>query len=207
MKYSDFALYVRPEAQGAPDFVIERAVRDSAIDFCARTDVYMPEPEFITVISGVNEYAVSLPTSTELNHILDIFKDKSALSPISYNQLLLRLGDETTTGSPQFYAQRDNADFYLSPIPATTDSIRVLYSVKPSSASSSIPDTIGKEHRELIAHGALYRLQMMSSQPWSNPAAAANNKQLFERGVGRVIRQVKYGFSGGSLTAKSREFI
>jgi hypothetical protein len=48
---------------------------------------------------------------------------------------------------------------------------------------------------------------MMSSQPWSNPNAAANNRQLFERSLGRVIRQVKYGFSGGSLTAKSRAFI
>ena len=207
MKYSDFALYVRPEAQGAPDFVIERAVRDSAIDFCARTDIYMPEPEFITVISGLNEYAVSLPTGTELNHILDIFKDKSALTPISYNQLLLRLGDETTTGSPAYYAQRDNSDTYLAPIPASSDSIRVLYSVKPSSTSTSIPDSVGKEHRETISHGALYRLQMMASQPWSNPNSAANNKQLFERGLGRVVRQVKYGFSGGSLTAKSRAFI
>ena len=207
MKYSDFSAHIRPEVQGAPDFVIERAVRDSAIDFCSRTDIYMPEPEFLTVIAGLNEYAVSLPTGTELNHILDIFKDKSALSPISYNQLLLRLGDETTTGSPQYYAQRDNADFYLAPIPASSDSIRVLYSVKPTSSSTSIPDTVGKEHRETISHGALYRLQMMSSQPWSNPNAAANNKQLFERGLGRVIRQVKYGFSGGSLTAKSRAFI
>ena len=93
MKYSDFSAHVRPEVQGAPDFVIERAVRDSAIDFCSRTDIYMPEPEFLTVIAGLNEYAVSLPTGTELNHILDIFKDKSALSPISYNQLLLRLGE------------------------------------------------------------------------------------------------------------------
>ena len=48
---------------------------------------------------------------------------------------------------------------------------------------------------------------MMSGQPWSNPSAAGSNKQLFEREVGRAIRQVKYGFSGGSLTAKPRAFI
>jgi hypothetical protein len=129
------------------------------------------------------------------------------LTPISYSQLLLRLGDENTRGTPAYYAQRDNADFYLAPIPAAVDSFRVLYSVKPTSSSSSIPDSVGKEHRETIAHGALYRLQMMSGQPWSNPNAAGVNKQLFERGVGKVIRQVKYGFSGGSLTCKPRAFI
>ena len=207
MKYSDFSFYARPEAQGAPDFLIERSVRDSAIDFCTRTDIYLPEPEFITIISGVNEYAVSLPSGTELNHILDIFNNNTALNPISYSQLLLRLGDENTTGTPAYYAQRDNSDFYLAPIPAETNSFRVLYSVKPTSSSSSIPDSVGKEHREVISHGALYRLQMMSGQPWSNPNAAVANKQLFDRGVGKAIRQVKYGFSGGSLTAKSRAFI
>jgi len=207
VKYSDFSPYVRPEVQGCPDFVLERAVRDSAIEFCRRTDIYTPEPEFITIISGLNEYAVSLPTGTELNHILDVFNDKVALEPVSYNQLLLKLGDENTTGTPKYYAQRDNADFYIAPIPADADSFRVLYSVKPTSSSTSIPDTIGKENRELISHGALYRLQMMSGQPWSNPSAAGSNKQLFEREVGRAIRQVKYGFSGGSLTAKLRAFI
>lgn len=207
MKYSDLNLYVRSEVQGAPDFMIERAIRDSAIEFCSRSDIYMPEPEFMTVISGINEYAVSLPSGTELNHIIDIFENTSPLNPISYSELLQRLGDESTTGSPRYYAQRDNTDFYLAPIPAAQTTIRVMYSVKPTSNSSSIPDTVGKEHRELIAHGALYRLQMMSSQPWANPNAAGVNKQLFERGIGRVIRQVKYGFSGGSLTCKSRAFI
>jgi len=207
MKYSDLNLYVRPEVQGAPDFIIERAIRDSAIDFCSRSDIYMPEPEFMAVISGVNEYAVSLPSGTELNHIIDIFSNTTPLKPISYSELLQRLGDESTKGTPRYYAQRDNTDFYLAPIPAAAARSRVMYSVKRTSTSSSIPDTVGKEHRELITHGALYRLQMMSSQPWSNPNAAGVNKQLFERAVGRVIRQVKYGFSGGSLTCKSRAFI
>ena len=39
--------------------------------------------------------------------------------------------------------------------------------VKPTSSSTSIPDTYGKENREVIVHGALYRLQMMSGQPFS----------------------------------------
>ena len=207
MKYIDFAPYIRPEAQGCPDFVMERAVRDSATEFCQRTDIYVPEPEFITVIAGVNEYAVSLPSGTELKHIIDIFDDKTALQPVSYSVLLLKLGDETTRGTPRYYAQRDNLDFYLAPIPSAVDSLRVLYSVKPSPASTSIPDTIGKEHRETIARGALFRLQMMSGQPWQNPNAASINKQLFESEVGRTVRQVKYGYSGGSLTAKSRAFI
>ena len=207
MKYSDFTILVKPEAGGAPDFLIERAVRDAAIDFCQRTDVYVPEPEFIGIIKGVNEYAVTIPTGTELNHIIDIYDNKTALRPISYNELLRRLGDETEQGQPKYYAQRDNTEFFLAPIPSSNDSFRVVYSVKPTATSTSIPDTIGKEYRETIVHGALFRLQMMSGQPFSDPGAAQANRALYERELGRTVRQVKYGFSGGTLTCKPRAFI
>ena len=207
MKYSDFTLFVKPEVGGAPDFLIERAVRDTAIDFCKRTGVYIPEPEFVTIIDGVNEYSVTLPQGTELNHIIDIFNNRTALKPISFNELLHRLGDETEKGIPHFYAQRDNTDFCVAPIPDQNDSFRVLYSVKPTSSSTSIPDTIGKEYREAIVHGTLFRLQMMSGQPFADAGAAQANRMLYEREVGRTVRQVKYGFSGGTLTCKVRAFI
>lgn len=207
MKYSDFSTFIRPEVQGCPEFIIERAVRDAVIDFCSRSDIYIPEPEFITIIAGTNEYAPSLPASTELNHIIDIYNDRTRLKPLSYTDLLYRLGDETQKGSPRFYSQRDNDNFYLAPIPDVGDSFRVLYSVKPTSTSTSIPDTFGKENRELIVHGALFRLQMMSSQPFYNPASATDNRAFYEKSLGRKIREVKYGYSGGSLKVQYREFI
>lgn len=207
MKYADFSQFIRPEVQGCPDYMIERAVRDSAVDFCTRTDVYVAEPEFVTIVQNVNEYDLSIDEGSELNHILDIFNNTTKLKPVSYSVLLGALGNESTTGTPQYYAQRDNTQFYLAPIPSVSGSYRVLYSLKPSSTSTSIPDTIGKEYREAISHGALFRLQMMAGQPFGNLSLAATNRDLFEKSIGRTIRQVKYGFSGGSLTAKSREFI
>lgn len=207
MKYSDLNLYVRPEVQGCPDFLIERAVRDTVIDFCRRTDVYIPEPEFITIIGGVNEYSVTLPTGTELNHIIDVFENQTALQPISYNELLRRLGDETERGKPKYYSQRDNAEFFVAPIPNQNDSFRVVYSVKPTATSTSVPDTIGREYREALVHGTLFRLQMMAGHPFTNPNLAAANRDIYEREVGRTTRQVKYGFSGGTLTCTPRAFI
>ena len=90
-------------------------------------------------------------TGTELNHIIDVFDDKTALQPISYNELLRRLGDETTKGKLKYYAQRDNTDFYLALIPNENDSFRVIYSVKPTATSTSIPDSIGRENRSVGA--------------------------------------------------------
>ncbi len=207
MKYSDLSIYIKPEVQGAPDFLIERAVRDSSIDFCARTDIYTAEPEEVIIVAGVNEYSVSLPSGTELNHIIDVYNDKQALQPVGYSELEMRLGNETDRAVPRYYSQRDNTDFYLAPVPDATRTLKVVFSVKPTATSSSIPDSIGRENREAITHGALYRLQMMSGQPFSNGSAAQMNNQLFEKAVGRAARQVKYGFAGGSLTCKPRAFI
>lgn len=207
MKLSDFSVFVRSEVQGAPAFLVERSVRDSAIEFCRRTGVYIPEPETISIIPGINEYELTVPTGTEMNYITDVFANKVKLQPVSYNELLERLGDETETGSPRYYSQRDNSSFFVAPIPDKADNFRVLYTLKPSSSASSIPDSVGKEHRETITQGAIYRLQMMPNQPFTNPGAASSNKQLFDREVGRTIRQVKYGFSGGSLKVRYREFV
>lgn len=136
MKYSDLSIYIKPEVQGAPDFLIERAVRDSAIDFCARTDIYTAEPEEVIIVAGVNEYSVSLPSGTELNHIIDIYNDKQALQPVGYSELEMRLGNETDRAVPRYYSQRDNTDFYLAPVPDEKRTLKVVFSVKPTANSS-----------------------------------------------------------------------
>jgi len=207
MKFLDFSDFVRQECQGVPDFILERAVRDSAIEFCKKTGVYIPEAESVSIVAGVNEYEVSIPTGTELNYITDIFADKTRLQAVSWSELIHRVGDGNERGVPKYYSQRDNASFFLAPIPDAADTLRVVYSLKPSAGSTSIPDTVGKENREAITQGAVYRLQMMPNQPFSNQSAGIINKQLFDQAVSSAVRQVKFGFSGGNLQIRKREFI
>ena len=206
MKYLDIAEYVRTEAHGAPDFVIERATRESAIEFCVKTDAYRLEPETVQIIAGVDEYDLTIPSGTELNHIIDIYRNRELLKPVSYSRLLEVQGDGSQRAKPRYYSQRDNEVFYVGPIPNAKETLKVLYSVKPTSISNSIPDTIGKEFREPIVHGAVYRLQMMSDQPWSNMGAAQANKALCDQRTAQIVREVRYGYGGGALTVKSRAF-
>lgn len=207
MKYLDLAPHVRTEAQAVPDFLLERSVRDSVIDFCIQTDAYRPEPEDVAVIAGVIEYELSIPVGTELNHIIDVYRDRAKLKPVSYSRLLEITGNGTLKSAPQVYSQRDNKEFFLAPVPAKSETLKVLFSLKPSATSTSIPDTVGKEYREAIVHGALYRLQMMPDQTWSNMSQAQGNKMLFEKRSSEVMRQVRYGYAGAALTVRSRAFI
>ena len=207
MKYLDIAEYVRTEAHGAPDFIVERAIREAAIEFCIKTDAYRLEPELVQIVVGIDEYDLTIPSGTELNHIIDVYRNRETLSPVSYSRLLEVQGNGTQRGKPKYYAQRDNTVFYVGPVPSEKETLKVLYSVKPTSISTSIPDTIGREYREPLVHGAIYRLQMMSDQPWTNMGAAQSNKGLFDQRTSQIMREVRYGYGGGALTVKSRAFI
>ena len=61
MKFIDLAEYIRSEVQSAPDFLVERSVREAAIEFCIKTDVYRLEPESLQIIKAIDEYDVTVP--------------------------------------------------------------------------------------------------------------------------------------------------
>lgn len=206
MKYSDLFVYVLSEVPGCPEFTAERAIRDACIDFCARTDIYRAEVQTLIVSAGITEYELDAPTGTEPNHVKGILRAGRPLTASTYEDVitLIELSDRSY---PQVYAQYDNANLLIGPKPAERETLKVLYTLKPTQSSTSIPDTIGLEWREALVSGALFRLQMMSGQPWLNPNAANANAQIYERAVAKAIRQAKYGHSGSPLTVTPREFI
>ena len=206
MKYSDFLLYILPGVSGCPDFTAERAIRDACIEFCIKTDLWIAEPDQLQVVPNVTEYDLSAPSGAEPNHILSLSRVGVSLEPMRYRDAFM-MNASTTSSAPTYYGQRDNTSLLIGPKPTASERLDLLISLKPSSTSSSLPDTIGQENRETIAAGALYRLQMLPGQPWSNGGAAGTNKSIFDRGIVSAMRQSHYGFSGANLTVKPREFI
>lgn len=206
MKYSDLFVYVLSEVPGCPEFTAERAIRDACIDFCARTDIYRAEPQLLVISSGITEYELDAPTGTEPNHVKAVLRKGKPLTKMTYEDAYM-LVEQSDRSPPQYYAQYDNANLLIGPKPSERESLKVLYSLKPTASSTSIPDTIGLEWREALISGALFRLQMMAGQTWINPNAANANSQIFERAVGKAMRQVMYGHAGAPLTVAPREFM
>jgi len=206
VRYSDLFVYVLSEAPSCPEFTAERAIRDACIDFCARTDLYRAEPQTLTVTRGVTDYELDSPTGTEPNHVKSILRDGRALEAVPYEDAFMNI-ELSDFGPATYFSQYDNRNVLIGPKPEGRASLKVLYTLKPTQSSTTIPDTIGLEHRETLVAGALFRLQMMSGQPWMDGAAAGANRQLYERGVAAAMRQAKYGHGGAALTVKSREFI
>lgn len=206
MKFADLVDYVLPEVSGCPHFTAEKAIRDACIELCEKTDVYVVGAELLQVVPGITEYDIDAPVGTEPSRVLSLLRSGSPLTKVKPIEAIERI-DSTTATAPSFYSQFDNTKLILGPTPDAKETLKIVTSLKPSPTATSIPDTIGLEHRETIVSGALWRLQMMSTQTWYNPSAAQMNLLLFNRGVAKVMKRVKSGFTGASLTVRSREFI
>jgi hypothetical protein len=206
VRYSDFFLYVLSEVPGCPEFTAERAIRDACIDFCARTDIFRAEPATITLIPNITAYELDAPAGTEPNRVKLVSRAGRPLNQLQYEEAFLRIEASQPT-APAFWSQTDNSALLVGPKPKERERVSVLYSLKPTASSSSIPDTIGLEWRETLVSGALFRLQMMVGSPWANGAAAQANASVYEAGVKSAIKQAKYGHGGAPLTVNYREFI
>jgi hypothetical protein len=206
MEWLDLHPLVARGASNCPNFVMERAIRESAIEFCERTDVYQLE-ETIFLTTDFDEYEVTPPENYEVCHYLDIslVTSNTALQPTSLKALRAEQR-RLAAGTPAYFASLDNTHFFIAPKPAKDQEAAAIFSVKPTVEATEIPDTIGQEHREAIAAGALTRLLAQADAPWRDMQMSQVYGRQFRRDIHRVARQVKYGFGGASLRAYHREF-
>jgi hypothetical protein len=212
---------VRREAPNCPKFIILDELRNTLIDFCINTDIYMQDVTPFVVVANVNEYDSSdldIPPGAELNHIIDIFRSRSdaSITQISQKKLVpieakAQIGSQSIfsvygKGRVDYYTQKDQETILVAPTPEATETLYALYSLKPKQTSTTIPSIIANEYQEVIVHGALYRLQMMKDSPWSDVQAADLNKRMYDKGEALAVRKTKYGNVGANLTVKYQEF-
>lgn len=212
---------VKREAPSCPSFIAVEELRNTIIDFCVNTDIYLSELTLFQTVTGINEYEAAdldIPTGTELNHIIDFYYEigesndqvsEKSLSRLEPKSLIgtPSLIDAYGKGRPKYYSQRNQEIILFAPTPDKNYSLYALYSLKPTATATTIPNIIVNEYQETIIHGALYRLQMMKDSPWSDVQAADLNKRMYDKGEAQAVRKSKYGLVGAPLTVKYQEFM
>tara|TARA_Y100000114_G_scaffold28767_2_gene24526 strand:+ start:273 stop:950 length:678 start_codon:yes stop_codon:yes gene_type:complete len=213
---------VRKEAPSCPESLAVDELRNTLIEFCISTDIYLQDLTMLQINKNVNEYShldLEIPVGTELNHIIDIFKEFSdstatQISQKRYTRIQpkaqiggVSIFDFYGKGQVKYYTQKDQETILFAPTPTENEKLYVLYSLKPTATASSIPTIIANEYAETIVHGALYRLQMMKDCPWTDIQAADLNKRMYDKGEAQAVRKTKYGNVGAPLTIKYQEFV
>jgi hypothetical protein len=211
---------VKREAPSCPSFIAIEELRNTIIDFCINTDIYLADLSLFQTVTGINEYEsadLDIPVGSELNHILDFFCEVGESTAQLSEKNLTRLEPKSLigkpslfdlygSGKPKYYSQKDQETILIAPTPNQNYSLYALYSLKPTATATTIPNIIVNEYQETIVHGALYRLQMMKDSPWSDVQAADLNKRMYDKGEAQAVRKTKYGLVGAPLTIKYQEF-
>jgi hypothetical protein len=211
VKYTDLANKVLLEVPGCPVFSIAQCLKDAAIEFCIKTDIWIQPIEDAIVPAGTNEIDLSPPAGAEINHVLGVYRNRGTtaspsyekLSPVTPVDIFMAAG----SGPARVYTMNDSDTITVAPTPSVSETLYVLYSLKPSQSSTSIPDYIANENSETLIKGALYRLQIQPQKVWSDPDRAGMNKILFDKALGIAIRKSKHGYAGGALSVAPREFV
>ena len=152
---------VKREVPNCPRAVMLDEIRNTLIDFCINTDIYVQDLTPLLTVQNVNQYeadCLDIPVGAELNHILDIFRSSSpsttALSKKSLTPLEAKsqIGSVSIfnfygTGRIKYYTQKDQETILFAPTPEENETLYVLYSLKPTHTATTVPSIIINEYK------------------------------------------------------------
>lgn len=171
---------IRPYAPGVSDLAAYFGIRQAAIEFCERTNIWRFEDEF-DVSSDQCEALMSLPGS-EIHMIEGVWFEGNKLEPITPEYLDERFpgwrAGRDVSGVPRYVTQTEPNTITL--VPRTAGRVKLALFLKPSQDTDELPDFLAAQHRQTIAHGALANILLIPNQSFTNPELAGAFGQSFQ---------------------------
>lgn len=182
MNMVDLSVFLPHIKQYAPGVATPTAyfgIRQAAIDFCQRTKTWRYEDDFD--ISADDAEQITTPSNSVLVDLERVLFEGNDLLPKTTAWL-----DDNVRGwrinadggsVAQYVTQTEQNTIRL--VPAAAGHVNIYAWLKPSQDADQVPDYLGDQYRETIAHGALARILMMPNMPFSNPQLGAMFLGLF----------------------------
>lgn len=181
MTFDDFLPYVEPSLNACPTPVVLHHVRQAAIEFCERAQVWREHLDTLLGDGLSVRFALPIDDQTQISKLLEVSvrapgqqADRcDIVKPLDGQDALRRPNTDRL-------AWTDNRhDLYLNPMPVLNAEIDVYVALKPSLASFSFPDEVFHHHVDHIAAGALARLFKMPKTDWYDPAIGVDKQREF----------------------------
>jgi hypothetical protein len=172
-KYTDLFNEVLPELPGVGTALVENAIRNAVIKFCADSWCWKHYPDAQSVVAAQSDYDLEAPVGADVAAVMRLTLDGAPLDPLQ--------ADDTLDTSACGFAQPEPSIVRLFPAPVEniTDGLRFVLAVQPRRASASFPSWIFARYLDALAAGAKSRLLLMPGKPWSNAALGADYRNTF----------------------------
>jgi hypothetical protein len=139
------------------------------------------------------------PTSSEqdLVRIGQAWYDDDKLDPLTGDEISEQFGEnwQAHTGVPKVFIEETPGVLRLYPVPvdAATVGLVARIAVKPSEASTGIPDELAVKHRQALTDGALGKLMLYANKPWSNLEYDGKHSMDFMTAINSATVQAAFG--------------
>lgn len=204
MNIEDLAPLVLPSVPGCPEPTLLLHLRQAAIEFCGRTLVWRRELDPITSVADDDSYTLPLPAGSALVKLLSFTidgQDAYVVTPEKGRRLAVSDSARDVAWTD------DRVNVRVNPTPdADGKSYVFTAALKPTQASTTIPDEVGEHYANDIAGGALARLLDLENVTWANPVKARTRRDTFEACINKVAAQASKGFSRGAQRVRGIYF-
>jgi len=184
---ADFHSRIAPLIPMCPIPMMDQAIIDACIELCEKGSVLHVKLPAMQTAVGVEDVAVAAPANTAVSQITAVDVDGSRITPdLSVNFF------PAMSGRPRYFAAtRDALTMY--PMPDAVYSVQAHAIVKPTRTAQSVDQALMDDWGDVVASGALYRLQSMPTAEWASPAGAKMNYEIFMAGINRAMIEFRRG--------------
>lgn len=157
---------IRPWLPGCTEQLMDEALLDAAIEFCDATLVVSLQNDPIDLRTGLVEYDVDLNPGTEVSRITAVYIGAQG----------------RPTAFPRYTYLRPSTVVLASPPSTNTPrALHVEYATRPTRTAKSLDDSLFHDWAEGVAAGAVARLALKPSQPFTNEGLAMTELAKFNR--------------------------
>ena len=195
-KWVSFYPYIQPYVPGCPEVVIEAHLKESAAEFCGKSEVWRfnIDPDFTNNNSA--DYKIDVPSGTLLENMLFFYVNGNPLTHISDKHFSIPINQDGSAvkGAPIYVSILNDDHVRLYPTPDGKYTFTGVTVLKPKLSATGVEEFIYDAHGRAIASGAIARLAEIPNKEWSNPELSLQHKFEFNRGItnakGRDTRRI-----------------
>lgn len=215
--WSEFYPQVKPYVGGCPNPVIDRELRNTAIDFLRNTSAWRYDQHAaIDLVDDTGQYTLTPPAKALIERVTEAFvKDEASatprpIRPKTIDELRALFSNwRTEKGSPAYYShETNNLTLYVVPKPdlkaTVTGGLTPWLTLTPNQVATGIEDYLFDRYLQTLAHGAVSRILAIPDRRWTDRGKAADEKFEYEKGRLQAQVELFTSFTTGDMRVHPR---
>lgn len=203
MNLEDMLPYVLPYVNGCPEPVAIHHLRLAAIEFCARTLLWVEEQDAITAEADLITYAFNLSEGQEVVRLMSasVADREFAIANPTEGRRMVR----ENTGH-DFVFTDNRVDFTIFPAQSAGALIVTECALKPTLDVVDVDDDVFTEHVQDVGFGAIASLTSMPRQDWTSLDVSDRMRARFNDCINTMGVRVSRGFAAAGPRGRAQFF-